>query len=223
MPGSKLTPRRTNSCSRCIDTLRAVTGPPLVSWVTRRMRPTPGRVVPDARTRVVPFGRAAVVPLARSLLALLARARAVPLARTPVVPDARTQRSRLGEPRVVLIPRPATRYFFTSSTVGCASDASPSFARRAELRQEDPRRRQNNKLRSLCPLGAADCVAPFFALTKVASRNVSSHSSRPTSSRAPSTARQTSFQTSCSSHIRNRLVGAAARAGAVRSEPTVHP
>src|SRR5690606_15780934 len=63
---------------------------------------------------------------------------------------------------------------------------------------------QNSKLRSLSPLGEADCVAPFFAATKVASRNVSSHSSKPLASRAPSTARQMSFQTSCSSHIRSR-------------------
>lgn len=63
---------------------------------------------------------------------------------------------------------------------------------------------QNSKLRSLSPLGKADCVAPFFAATKVASRNVSSHSRRPFSSRAPRTARQMSFHTSSSSHIRSR-------------------
>lgn len=63
---------------------------------------------------------------------------------------------------------------------------------------------QYSKLRSLSPLGEADSVAPFFALTKVASRNVSSQSSRPFLSRVLSTARHTSFQTSRSSHIRSR-------------------
>jgi len=53
-----------------------------------------------ADPQVVPLGRTPLVPLARSHV--------VPLARTRVVPDARTQRSRLGEPRVVLIPRPST-------------------------------------------------------------------------------------------------------------------
>lgn len=81
-----------------------------------------------------------------------------------------------------------------------------AFVRRGQLNSDRKTLAddQNSKLRSLSPLGEADCVAPFFAATKVASRNVSSQSRRPFSSRAPSTARQMSFQTSCSSHIRSR-------------------
>ena len=94
------------------------------------------------------------------------------------------------------------RYFFD----GRLRERRFAFVRSGELNSDRKTLAddQNSKLRSLSPLGEADCVAPFFALTKVASRNVSSHSRRPFSSRAPSTARQTSFQTSRSSHIRSR-------------------
>jgi hypothetical protein len=63
---------------------------------------------------------------------------------------------------------------------------------------------QYHPLRSLAPLGFADCGAPFFAGAKLPSRNVSSHCSRPSPSSAPSSARQASSHTSCSSHRFNR-------------------
>ena len=105
-------------------------------------------------------------------------------------------------------PRPATairagepRYFFDCGL----RERRFAFVRSGELNADRKTLAddQNSKLRSLSPLGEADCVAPFFALTKVASRNVSSQSRSPFSSRAPSTARQMSFQTSCSS-LRSR-------------------
>ena len=63
---------------------------------------------------------------------------------------------------------------------------------------------QYHPLRSLAALGLTDCRAPFFAGAKLPSRNVSSHFSRPSPSSAPSSVRQASSHTSCSSHCFNR-------------------
>lgn len=60
---------------------------------------------------------------------------------------------------------------------------------------------------ALCTFPAtcfADCEAPFFAVTKVASRNASSQSSSPRSSICASSFCQARSQTPCSSHIRSR-------------------
>ena len=66
-------------------------------------------------------------------------------------------------------------------------------------------------LRSLAPLGFPDRRAPFFAGAKLPSRNVSSHCSRPSPSSAPSSARQASSHTSCSSHCFKRRQQVAGR------------
>lgn len=63
---------------------------------------------------------------------------------------------------------------------------------------------QYHPLCALAALGFTDCGAPFFAGAKLPSRNVSSHFSRPSPSSAPSSVRQASSQTSCSSHCFNR-------------------
>ena len=63
---------------------------------------------------------------------------------------------------------------------------------------------QYHPLRSLAALGLTNCRAPFFAGAKLPSRNVSSHFSRPSPSSAPSSVRQASSHTSCSSHCFNR-------------------
>src|SRR5258708_338937 len=63
---------------------------------------------------------------------------------------------------------------------------------------------QYHPLRSLAALGLTDCRAPFSAGAKLPSRNVSSHFSRPSPSSAPSSVRQASSHTSCSSHCFNR-------------------
>jgi hypothetical protein len=63
---------------------------------------------------------------------------------------------------------------------------------------------QYHPLRSLAALGFTDCGAPFFAGAKLPSRNVSFHLSRPSSSRAPNSARHASSQTPSSSHCLSR-------------------
>ena len=63
---------------------------------------------------------------------------------------------------------------------------------------------QYHPLRSLATLGFTDCGAPFFAGAKLPSRKVSSHRSRPSPSSAPSSARQASSHTPCSSHCFSR-------------------
>ena len=62
----------------------------------------------------------------------------------------------------------------------------------------------HHALRTFPTTGFADCSAPFFAVTKVASRNDSSQSNNPRSSICPSNLCQTRCHTPCSSHIRNR-------------------
>jgi hypothetical protein len=62
----------------------------------------------------------------------------------------------------------------------------------------------HHALRTFPATGFADCSAPFFAVTKVASRNASSQSNNPRSSICPSNLCQTRCHTPCSSHIRNR-------------------
>jgi hypothetical protein len=62
----------------------------------------------------------------------------------------------------------------------------------------------HHALRTFPTTCLADPEAPFFAVTKVASRNASSQSSSPRSSICASSFRQARSQTPCSSHIRNR-------------------
>src|SRR5712692_7250957 len=63
---------------------------------------------------------------------------------------------------------------------------------------------QYHPLRPLAPLGFPDSGTPFFAGAKLPSRTVSSHFSRPSSSSAPSSARQAFSQTPSSSHCLSR-------------------
>ena len=83
-----------------------------------------------------------------------------------------------------------------------------NFSRRGTFEPNSQRKTatvdQYHPLRSLAALGFTDCGAPFFAGAKLPSRNVSSHCSRPSPSSAPSSARQASSHTSCSSHCFNR-------------------
>jgi hypothetical protein len=62
----------------------------------------------------------------------------------------------------------------------------------------------HHALRTFPTTCLADSEAPFFAVTKVASRNASSQSNSPRSSICASNFRQARSQTPCSSHIRNR-------------------
>jgi hypothetical protein len=62
----------------------------------------------------------------------------------------------------------------------------------------------HHALRTFPATGFADCGAPFFAVTKVASKNASSQSNNPRSSICPSNLCQTRSHTPCSSHIRKR-------------------
>src|SRR5258708_6659156 len=63
---------------------------------------------------------------------------------------------------------------------------------------------QYHPLRSLAALGFTDRSAPFFAGAKLPSRKLSSHFSRPSSSRAPSNARHASSQTSSATQCLKR-------------------
>jgi hypothetical protein len=82
-----------------------------------------------------------------------------------------------------------------------------NFSRRGTFEPNSQRKTatvdQYHPLRSLAALGFTDCGAPFFAGAKLPSRNASSHFSRPSPSSAPSSARQASSHTSCSSHCFN--------------------
>ncbi len=62
----------------------------------------------------------------------------------------------------------------------------------------------HHALRTFPTTCLADSEAPFFAVTKVASRNASSQSNSPRSSICASSFRQARSQTPCSSHIRSR-------------------
>src|SRR5664280_1339778 len=83
-----------------------------------------------------------------------------------------------------------------------------NFCRRGTFQPNSQRKTltvdQYHPLRSLAALGFTDRIAPFFAGAKLPSRNVSSHFSRPSPSRAPNRARQASSQTSSSCHCFNR-------------------
>ena len=83
-----------------------------------------------------------------------------------------------------------------------------NFTRRGTFQPNSQRKTltvdQYHPLRSLATLGFTDCGAPFFAGAKLPSRKVSSHLSRPSSSSAPSNARQASSQTPSSSHCLSR-------------------
>jgi hypothetical protein len=83
-----------------------------------------------------------------------------------------------------------------------------NFCRRGTFQPNSQRKTltvdQYHPLRSLAALGFTDRIAPFFAGAKLPSRNVSSHFSRPSPSRAPNRARQAFSQTSSSCHCFNR-------------------
>jgi len=83
-----------------------------------------------------------------------------------------------------------------------------SFSRRGTFKPNSQRKTltvdQYHPLRALATLGFAHCGAPFLAGAKLPSRKVSSHCNKPSPSSAPSSARQASSQTPCSSHCFNR-------------------
>ncbi len=83
-----------------------------------------------------------------------------------------------------------------------------NFCRRGTFQPNSQRKTltvdQYHPLRSLAALGFTDRIAPFFAGAKLPSRNVSSHFSRPSPSRAPNRARHASSHTSSSCHCFNR-------------------
>jgi hypothetical protein len=84
---------------------------------------------------------------------------------------------------------------------------------------------QYHPLRSLAALGFADGSAPFLAGAKLPSRKASSHRSNPSPSNAPSSVRQASSQTSCSSHCFNRrqhVAGEGYLSGRNRQAAPVH-
>ncbi len=77
-----------------------------------------------------------------------------------------------------------------------------NFCRRGTFQPNSQRKTLTvDQYHPLCPLatlGFADGSAPFFAGAKLPSKKVSSHWSRPSSSSAPSSARQASSQMPCS-------------------------
>ncbi len=83
-----------------------------------------------------------------------------------------------------------------------------NFSRRGTFKPNSQRKTatvdQYHPLRPLAALGFTDCRAPFFAGAKLPSRNVSSHFSSPSPSSAPSSVRQASSHTPCSSHSFSR-------------------
>ena len=83
-----------------------------------------------------------------------------------------------------------------------------NFCRRGTFEPNSQRKTatvdQYHPLRALATLGFTDGGAPFFAAAKLPSKNVSSHCNRPSPSSAPSSARQASSHTSCSSHCFKR-------------------
>lgn len=83
-----------------------------------------------------------------------------------------------------------------------------SFSRRGTFKPNSQRKTltvdQYHPLRSLATLGFTDCGAPFLAGAKLPSRKASSHFSSPSPSSAPSSVRQASSHTSCSSHCFKR-------------------
>src|ERR1039457_4330808 len=103
----------------------------------------------------------------------------------------------VGDYALGLLPRPAlgTRH----ADCGERGFRKRNFCRRGTFQPNSQRKTltvdQYHPLRALAPLGFTDREAPFFAGAKLPSRKVSSHFSRPSSSRAPSRARQASSQT----------------------------
>jgi len=83
-----------------------------------------------------------------------------------------------------------------------------NFCRRGTFQPNSQRKTltvdQYHPLRSLAALGFTDRVAPFFAGAKLPSRNVSSHFSRPSASRAPNRTRHASSHTPSSCHCFSR-------------------
>ncbi len=83
-----------------------------------------------------------------------------------------------------------------------------SFSRRCTFKPNSQRKTltvdQCHPLRSRAALGFTSREAPFLAGAKLPSRNVSSHRSNPSPSKAPSSVRQASSQAPCSSHCLDR-------------------
>ena len=104
-----------------------------------------------------------------------------------------------------------------------------SFSRRGTFKPNSQRKTltvdQYHPLRSLATLGFTDRGAPFLAGAKLPSRKTSSHRSSPSPSRAPSSVRQASSQTPCSSHCFNRrqhVAGEGYLSGRKRQAAPVH-
>src|SRR5450759_1135971 len=112
----------------------------------------------------------------------------------------------VGDYALGLLPRPA----FGTGHADCGERGfrKRNFCRRGTFQPNSQRKTltvdQYHPLRALAPLGFTDREAPFFAGAKLPSRKVSSHFSRPSSSRAPSRARHASSQTPSSSHCFSR-------------------
>jgi len=83
-----------------------------------------------------------------------------------------------------------------------------NFSRRGTFQPNSQRNTftvcQYHPLRPLAALGFTDGSAPFFAGAKLPSKKVSSHSSRPSPSRAPSRTRQAASHTPTSCHCWSR-------------------
>ena len=105
-----------------------------------------------------------------------------------------------------LLPR--TSFGTRDLDLGERGHRKRNFSRRGTFEPNSQRKTatvdQYHLLRSLAALGFTDCGAPFFAGAKLPSKNAFSHCSKPSPSSAPSSARQASSHTSCSSHCFNR-------------------
>ena len=105
-----------------------------------------------------------------------------------------------------LLPRPA--FGPGDADFGERGFRKRSFSRRGTFKPNSQRKTptvdQYHPLRALAALGFTDCRAPFLAGAKLPSRKLSSHCNKPLLSRVPSSARQASSQTSCSSHCFRR-------------------
>ena len=112
----------------------------------------------------------------------------------------------VGDHALGLLPGPSLRAWDTD--FGERGFRKRNFCRRGTFQPNSQRKTltvdQYHPLRALAPLGFADGKAPFFAGAKLPSKKVSSHRSSPSSSSAPSNARQASSQTPSSSHCFSR-------------------
>lgn len=105
-----------------------------------------------------------------------------------------------------LLPRPATRT--GDSDFRQRGFRKRNFCRRGTFEPNSQRKTltvdQYHPLCALATLGFSDGGAPFLAGAKLPSKKVSSHFSRPSSSKAPNKARQASSQTPSSCHCFSR-------------------